>query len=472
MIDLESFSRFSTRTDHRCTLICGRSGIGKTHQRARKGSRVPSAKQGQSRLGSSSHIAALVREEILEEFCRELLGSLSRRDQRRWGWMYIRGLLVSDGRKSMRSIAATCRQPASQQNLQQFVSNSTWQWMEVRRRLARIICGNLKVTSWVISPLVIPKAGSNTVGVDTQFVSHLGRSVNCQRALGIWLAQPGMSCPMDWHLVLPPSWTDDTFRRRSAAIPSDVKSGSPWGIGLDALVTIINDWGLPVRPVVLDAREADAAEAIAELHRLRIPFIVRVNRATRFTRTGWGDGRRHEETGQSAESLARYLKEQRRVVQWQDTEQSAHQGILAAAMHVDVPGADTEPDPAPSPFTPVSTDLPPGRRAFVLIAEWRDSVQGRPSFWVSNLTRMSVPSLLACANLGRQVYRDQERISRLVGLYDFEGRSFGGWHRHVTLVSAAHAFIVLNRLHTLLGETPRAGSATTTRNAKSPWQET
>jgi SRSO17 transposase len=29
----------------------------------------------------------------------------------------------------------------------------------------------------------------------------------------------------------------------------------------------------------------------------------------------------------------------------------------------------------------------------------------------------------------------------------FEGRSFAGWHHHVTLVSLAHAFVTLARLN-------------------------
>jgi SRSO17 transposase len=33
-----------------------------------------------------------------------------------------------------------------------------------------------------------------------------------------------------------------------------------------------------------------------------------------------------------------------------------------------------------------------------------------------------------------------------LGLDHFEGRSFGGWHHHVTLVSLAHAFVTLQRL--------------------------
>ncbi|MFI0421841.1 IS701 family transposase [Spongiactinospora sp. 9N601] len=425
---------------------------------------------------SPVQLAGRVREDSLQEFCEELFAPLSRRDQRRWGWMYVRGLLLSAGRKSMRNIAATAHQPASQQNLQQFVSKSTWEWEEVRRRLARVLCRHLKATAWVLSPLVIPKSGSNTVGVETQFVTHLGRLVNCQQALGVWFVKPGVSCPMDWRLILPPSWTDDPIRRQRAAIPVEVKNAPAWEHGVEALITMINDWGLPVRPAVMDVRQADASEIIGELQRLHIPFIVRVSRATRFVRARPAPGRRGPDDEYTADSLGQILKGRRRVVQWHDGERGTHQGVLAAAVHVNLPDRLTNSDVGMSDpggaFVPVGVDVPPMQRALALVAEWRDSVQGKPAFWVSNITNAAVPALLACANLTRQVHRDQEEISRRIGLYDFEGRSFGGWHRHVTLVSAAHAFISLNRLHgSFRGPADPKGEVMPGRHADSPWQE-
>jgi syndecan 1 len=37
------------------------------------------------------------------------------------------------------------------------------------------------------------------------------------------------------------------------------------------------------------------------------------------------------------------------------------------------------------------------------------------------------------------VDEDFDRIADQVGIRDYSGRSFDGWHRHVTLASAAHA---------------------------------
>ncbi|MGW3369577.1 IS701 family transposase, partial [Streptosporangium canum] len=40
-----------------------------------------------------------------------------------------------------------------------------------------------------------------------------------------------------------------------------------------------------------------------------------------------------------------------------------------------------------------------------------------------------------------------------LGLDHFEGRTWSGWHHHVTLVSVAHAFCTLERLN------PKASAA-------------
>jgi SRSO17 transposase len=42
-----------------------------------------------------------------------------------------------------------------------------------------------------------------------------------------------------------------------------------------------------------------------------------------------------------------------------------------------------------------------------------------------------------------RVEHDYRELKDALGLDHFEGRSFKGWHHHVTLVSVAHAFVTL-----------------------------
>lgn len=55
-------------------------------------------------------------------------------------------------------------------------------------------------------------------------------------------------------------------------------------------------------------------------------------------------------------------------------------------------------------------------------------------------------SLLRIAKLAGRAGQAQAGTGEDVGLKDFEGRSFRGWHRHITLASAAHAATALAEL--------------------------
>ena len=70
----------------------------------------------------------------LEAFAAEMLGGLARSDQRAKGELYLRGLLLDGKRKSMQPMAI--RLGVDHQQLQQFVTSSTWDYAQVRGRLA------------------------------------------------------------------------------------------------------------------------------------------------------------------------------------------------------------------------------------------------------------------------------------------------------------------------------------------------
>src|SRR4051794_31124706 len=70
----------------------------------------------------------------LVAFAAEMLGELPRSDQRATGELYLRGLMLDGKRKSMQPMAA--RLGVDHQQLQQFVTSSTWDHVEVRKRIA------------------------------------------------------------------------------------------------------------------------------------------------------------------------------------------------------------------------------------------------------------------------------------------------------------------------------------------------
>ncbi len=82
-----------------------------------------------------------------------------------------------------------------------------------------------------------------------------------------------------------------------------------------------------------------------------------------------------------------------------------------------------------------------------LLAEWPAAESEPVQFWLSNLpSGMLLATLVRPARLRRRIEHDYREMKQALGLAHFEGRTWAGWHHHVTLVSVAHAFCTLQRL--------------------------
>lgn len=81
------------------------------------------------------------------------------------------------------------------------------------------------------------------------------------------------------------------------------------------------------------------------------------------------------------------------------------------------------------------------------ICEWPEGAAEPTKYWLSDLPAdADLVRLVGLAKLRWRVEEDYRELKDALGLDHFEGRSWRGWHHHVTLVSAAHAFVTLERL--------------------------
>ena len=68
-------------------------------------------------------------------------------------------------------------------------------------------------------------------------------------------------------------------------------------------------------------------------------------------------------------------------------------------------------------------------------------------FWLSNLPPDTpIKDLVRWAKLRWRIEHDYREMKVGLGLDHFEGRTWPGFHHHVTLVAVAHAFITRCRL--------------------------
>ena len=82
-----------------------------------------------------------------------------------------------------------------------------------------------------------------------------------------------------------------------------------------------------------------------------------------------------------------------------------------------------------------------------LLVEGPEEAEAPTDYWLSNLPAdVAIADLARLAKVRRRIEHDYRELKHGLGLDHFEGRSWPGWHHHVTLVTAAHAFLTEQRL--------------------------
>ncbi|MFC5256451.1 transposase [Streptomyces cinereospinus] len=82
-----------------------------------------------------------------------------------------------------------------------------------------------------------------------------------------------------------------------------------------------------------------------------------------------------------------------------------------------------------------------------LIAEWPAHQDEPTDYWLTSLPAdTALRQLVRMAKIRWRIQHDCRELKHGLGLDHFEGRTWRGWHHHVTLVTAAHAFLTLQRI--------------------------
>jgi SRSO17 transposase len=410
---------------------------------------------------------------VLLDFAAEMLGGLARKDQRAAGELYVRGLLTDGQRKSMQPMAA--RLGTDHQRLQQFITSSTWDYAAVRANVARWFAASFPVEALVIDDTGFPKDGTASPCVARQYSGTLGKTANCQVGVSVHLAGQAASCAADWRLFCPESWDDTALddpvaaararrRREQARIPDEVRHTEKWRLALEMLDELAGPggWGVleqiaaagGTRPAVTaDAGYGDATAFRAGLEARGWQYAVAVKgttsahpgdaepvRAPRRPGRGRPAGPAYPAPAVNLRTLALAHAGQVRPVTWR-------QGTRATAGN---PDAAMTSRFLAIRVRPANRDIPRAADGSLperwLLAEWPPGA-GEPSdYWLSNLPADTpIGELVRLAKIRWRIEHDYRELKTGLGLDHFEGRSFTGWHRHVTLAALAQAFCTMIR---------------------------
>lgn len=343
--------------------------------------------------------------------------------------VYCRGLISDLPRKSVEPIALAGG--AAVRTLQEFLTHHVWDHQRMRDQMQQRIvgehlpppgarpAGGIGVVGW-IDETSVAKKGDKTPGVQRQYCGASGKIDNCIVTVHLACRSGELIAMLDSDLFLPEeSWDKDRDRCKAAHIPDQVIYSSKWLLALDQIKRALGngvrfDWltfdewygGKPEFLATLDdlgqlyccevPANLPCFPKIPKYHSLQRPFASqRVDGAARYSKPF--KGKPWKKIKLARKTLAPQV--------WE---------VRAAQVHLARDGKPTD-------------------RTYWLIAA-RNSRTGEMKYFVSNAPPKTALLTLMKVAFTRWGVEHVFRLAKTeIGFGHFEGRSYTGLIRHMTL---------------------------------------
>ena len=361
---------------------------------------------------------------------------------------YVHSLFLKGERKSMEPLAR--RVPESgPDRIQNFITYSPWSWERVQERTVELMTP-LYADPWglvAIDDTAFPKQGDDSVGVAPQWCGTRGKTANCQVGVSAQYIQPGNlfspdleSFPLGMCLYLPKERAEDAAHREKCGIPPEVVFEEKWKIGLK-LVEQVRRWKIPHRAVVADADYGRVGDFRRQLREWKEPYVLGVQPGSCMVLPlgeGWRGQQGQVLTPRScAEIASKVPPSQWKKVYWSIGSDGP---MYVEAVHVRaVVCEDGEP-----------TD----EEVWVVFEKRENETKAYLAWGFDDLTVQGHVRLIR----GRwPIEQGYLQMKEELGLDHFEGRSWLGWHHHVSLVMVAYAFLMKERQRRALAPSEKSG---------------
>jgi len=353
--------------------------------------------------------------------------------------MYAFGILGDGERKSAEPIAArACADPDQANNVHSklcyFLGRSEWDDRAVRLDAARYAIEAVQkrepITTWIIDDTGFLKQGKHSVGVQRQYTGSAGKITNCQVGVSLAVATSSEQIPVDFDLYLPEMWAQDPSLRAEAKIPDSVTFKTKIELALEMIERAALA-GIPGDIVLADGGYGGSSDFRNAIRLLGFDFGVGIQSNVQVVRLDRLSRVRGEATTVLDLTMALGHKAFRKVT-WRNGSKAKLSSrfcfLRVKTAHDDGSAlADREP--------------------LWLVAEWLDGEEKPTKFTLTTLPRrMSRKQIVRIFKERWRTERMYEDLKGELGLDHFEGRSFTGWHHHVSVVLCCYAFVVSERV--------------------------
>jgi len=375
---------------------------------------------------------------------------------------YHEGLLSPGRKKSMQRISQ--RMDVNENTIEQFIRESPWDYEELQDHLASQIpsCIRDEKAAFIVDEVSLVKQGRHSVGVQRQYCGALGKVDNCQVGVDLTLAAPGKhrnadqrTWPLGMQLYLPEVWVHDRERRRECKVPDSVQFRTKPEIAID-LIDRARKQKVKHTCTVADTGYGDDGEFRRKLRQREESYVLAVTPSEPLVinasapvippekTIGRGRPRIHLTYPENVQSETPTMIAQR-VKNWTTVEWSeGTKGKLSGEFYREkvrvVGGRQTR----------YASD-----EIIWLLLEKRKDEKGDEelkAYVCWGMDDVPLKTLVEYAHLRWTIEQFHRETKQLLGLDRFEGRSWKGWHHHISMVLLAYAFIAELRAKTETGE--------------------
>jgi SRSO17 transposase len=236
--------------------------------------------------------------------------------------------------------------------------------------------------------------------------------------------------PIDFALYLPESWIEDPALRKECRIPEHAVFKTKIELALDLISQAVDD-KIPGNVVLADSAYGDSTDFrnVVRMYGLDVGVAIKsLTKVWLLDATGRANG---DPIGVQALGIQLGPKAFRRIT-WRDgSRRKMHARFCfrrVKVAHDDGSEADD-------------------REPLWLMIEWPEGEEKPTKFVLTSLPRrMSKKQIVRIIKERWRTERAYEDLKGELGLDHFEGRSFPGWHHHVSVVLCCYAFIVGERV--------------------------
>jgi SRSO17 transposase len=370
--------------------------------------------------------------------------------------VYLKGLLLGQGRKSAEPMALAFGKPDDDgisQNqvlgLQRFLTYSPWKNQCVQREVQAVFAEELvpPTADWPIGTVGVidesgfVKKGTESVGVQRQYCGRVGKKENCQMGVFLIGVTPAGSALLEHQLYLPEVWAADEKRREKTAVPEDITFQTKPQIGIALLQRtrqqglVKFDWVIADELYGHNGAFLDELEAMHQRYVVEVPVNTTVWTVDPQTQVPPPGSRGRPSTRPTRDHVrsVQAIAESLPASAWQALQlRPGAKGPLAFAFARVRVWAVRHRQPGPACWLLLRRSLEPDAEV---------------KYYLSNAAADEALETMALVTGAR--YRVEEFFEEgkgYLGMAQYEARAWSSWHHHMSLVAVAHLFVTLTRL--------------------------